>query len=393
MRPAPRLLNALARPARARPYHTLGFIGLGQMGLNMADNLFTRTATAYSEGSTVESSKPPVFLVCDVNRITADTFARDVSTRFPGVLVEVAETPAEMAQRAETIFTMLPSSPQVKDVYLGERGILHGISKRPEQIDSLCVDSTTLDVDVAKDVAAQIEAVGTNMVDAPVSGGVVGARAGTLSFMVGGSDVAYKKAHPFLANMGRNIVHCGASGSGLTAKVHSLACGSRSKFTNRPNNVDLQQLGPGYPADRSCRGHVVGHESWTVACNVGWGLEHVDRYVFSHRMTPCARLTEGLGRCWSSEVNNPIPGALPGKSPPCEKDYHGGFASKLMQKDMALAQHAASTVSTPLPLGDAATAIYAAMNSQGSAEGQKFADKDFSVVYEYLRQLATKQQV
>ncbi|KAG9092299.1 hypothetical protein FS749_015854 [Ceratobasidium sp. UAMH 11750] len=286
MRPAPRLLNALARPARARPYHTLGFIGLGQMGLNMADNLFTRTATAYSEGSTVESSKPPVFLVCDVNRITADTFARDVSTRFPEVLVEVAETPAEMAQRAETIFTMLPSSPQVKDVYLGERGILHGISKRPEQIDSLCVDSTTLDVDVAKDVAAQIEAVGTNMVDAPVSGGVVGARAGTLSFMVGGSDVAYKKAHPFLANMGRNIVHCGASGSGLTAKI--------------------------------CNNLVLGIQQIAVAEAMLLGT--------SLGLSPAMLagvLNTSTGRCWSSEVNNPIPGALPGKSPPCEKDYHG----------------------------------------------------------------------
>ncbi|KAG8748168.1 hypothetical protein FRC10_008901 [Ceratobasidium sp. 414] len=358
MRPALRLLNALAaRPAR--PYHTLGFIGLGQMGLNMADNLFTRTASAYTEGSTAESSKPPVFLVCDVNRITADTFAQNVASRFPGVLVEVAESPAEMAQRAETIFTMLPSSPQVKDVYLGERGILHGILKRPERIDSLCVDSTTLDVDVAKDVAAQIEAAGTNMVDAPVSGGVVGARAGTLSFMVGGTDVAYKKAHPFLANMGRNIVHCGASGSGLTAKI--------------------------------CNNLVLGIQQIAVAEAMLLGT------------------SLGLSPAMLAGVLNTSTGALPGKSPPCEKDYHG--KSRLSARvtrsnpadvnsvpvsilqDMALAQHAASTVSTPLPLGDAATAIYAEMNGQGSPEGQKFADKDFSVVYEYLRQLATKQQV
>lgn len=160
------------RRAAARPPQTLGFIGLGQMGLNMADNLFTRMATAYTEGSTAESSKPPVFIVCDVNTITADTFARDVATRFPGVLVQVADSPSDLAQRAETIFTMLPSSPQVKDVYLGDKGILQGITKRPEPLETLCVDSTTLDVSVAKDVAAKIEATGTDMVDAPVSGGM-----------------------------------------------------------------------------------------------------------------------------------------------------------------------------------------------------------------------------
>ncbi|QRV89482.1 NAD binding domain of 6-phosphogluconate dehydrogenase [Ceratobasidium sp. AG-Ba] len=352
MRPTLRTLSAL-RPAR-RPYHTLGFIGLGQMGLNMADNLFTRTATAHAEGSTSESSKPPRFLVCDVNKVVADTFARDVSSRFPGVLVQVTESPADLAQHAQAIFTMLPSSPQVKDVYLGDRGILQGISKRPERIDSLCVDSTTLDVDVAKDVAEKVEATGTSMVDAPVSGGVVGARAGTLSFMVGGSEDAFKKAHPFLANMGRNIVHCGASGSGLTAKIcNNLVLG-------------IQQIAV---AEAMLLGTSLGL-SPTILAGV---------------------LNTSTGRCWSSEVNNPIPGALPGKSPPCEKDYHGGFASKLMHKDMILAQHAASTVSTPLPLGDAATGIYATMNSQNG--GQKFADKDFSVVYEYLRQLATKQQV
>ncbi|KAJ1307227.1 hypothetical protein OPQ81_001341 [Rhizoctonia solani] len=185
MRPTLRTLNAAVKSS-SRPHQSLGFIGLGQMGLNMADNLFTRTATAYSEGSTAASSNPPVFVVCDVNKITADTFAQDVATRFPGVLVEVADSPSDVAQRANTIFTMLPSSPQVKDVYLGDRGILRGISKRPERVESLYVDSTTLDVTVARDVAAQIEVTGGDMVDAPVSGGVVGARAGTLSFMVGG---------------------------------------------------------------------------------------------------------------------------------------------------------------------------------------------------------------
>ncbi|KAF8689121.1 3-hydroxyisobutyrate dehydrogenase, partial [Rhizoctonia solani] len=257
-----------------------------QMGLNMADNLFTRTATVYTEGSTANSSNPPVFVVCDVNRITADTFAQDIATRFPGVLVQVADSPSEVAQRADTIFTMLPSTPQVKDVYLGERGILQGVNKRSERVQSLYVDSTTLDVTAARDVAAQVEATGGDMVDAPVSGGVVGARAGTLSFMVGGSEKGFKRAHPFLSHMGRNIVHCGPSGSGLTAKIcNNLVLG-------------VQQI--------------VVAEAMLLGTRLGLSPD-----------TLAGVINTSTGRCWSSEVNNPVPGALPGKSPPCEREFHG----------------------------------------------------------------------
>ncbi|KEP53618.1 3-hydroxyisobutyrate dehydrogenase [Rhizoctonia solani 123E] len=355
MRPTLCTLNALRHVNR--PRQSLGFIGLGQMGLNMADNLFTRTATAYSEASTADTSNPPVFVVCDVNKITADTFAQDVATRFPGVLVQVADSPSDVAQRASAIFTMLPSSPQVKQVYLGDGGILHGISKRPQPVESLYVDSTTLDVTVARDVAAQVEATGGDMVDAPVSGGVVGARAGTLSFMVGGSENGFKRAYPFLSHMGRNIVHCGPSGSGLTAKIcNNLVLG-------------VQQI--------------VVAEAMLLGTRLGLAPDVLAGVI-----------NTSTGRCWSSEVNNPVPGALPGKSPPCEREFHGGFASKLMQKDMALAQHAASTAGTPLPLGDAAQAIYTQMNDDDATDGApKFADRDFSVVYEYLRRQATKTEL
>ncbi|CAE6478599.1 unnamed protein product [Rhizoctonia solani] len=329
MRPTLRTLYALKNVNR--PRQSLGFIGLGQMGLNMADNLFTRTATAYSEASTADASNPPMFVVCDVNKITADTFAQDVATRFPGVLVQVADSPSDVAQRANTIFTMLPSSPQVKEVYLGDRGILHGISQRPQPVESLYVDSTTLDVTVARDVAAQVEATGGDMVDAPVSGekkGVVGARAGTLSFMVGGSENGFRRAYPFLSHMGRNIVHCGPSGSGLTAKI--------------------------------CNNLVLG----------------VQQIVVAEAMLLGIRL--GLSPDVLAGVIN---------------TSTGGFASKLMQKDMALAQHAASTAGTPLPLGDAAQAIYTQMNQNSTDGAPNFADRDFSVVYEYLRRQATKTQL
>ncbi|CEL55141.1 3-hydroxyisobutyrate dehydrogenase [Rhizoctonia solani AG-1 IB] len=355
MRSTLRTFNA-ALNASHRSRKSLGFIGLGQMGLNMADNLFTRTATAYTEGSTANTSNPPVFVVCDVNKITADTFAQDIATRFPGVLVEVADSPSDVAQRANTIFTMLPSTPQVKEVYLGARGILEGVNKRPERVQSLYVDSTTLDVTAARDVAAQVEATGGDMVDAPVSGGVVGARAGTLSFMVGGSENGFKRSHPFLSHMGRNIVHCGPSGSGLTAKIcNNLVLG-------------VQQI--------------VVAEAMLLGTRLGLSPEILAGVI-----------NTSTGRCWSSEVNNPVPGALPGKSPPCEREFHGGFASKLMQKDMLLAQHAAATAGTPLPLGNAAQSIYTQMNQDATDGAPKFADRDFSVVYEYLRRQATKTEL
>ncbi|KAF8754347.1 3-hydroxyisobutyrate dehydrogenase [Rhizoctonia solani] len=246
-----------------------------QMGLNMADNLFTRTATVYTEGSTANSSNPPVFVVCDVNRITADTFAQDIATRFPGVLVQVADSPSEVAQRADTIFTMLPSTPQVKDVYLGERGILQGVNKRSERVQSLYVDSTTLDVTAARDVAAQVEATGGDMVDAPVSGGVVGARAGTLSFMVGGSEKGFKRAHPFLSTWVETL---------STAICNNLVLG-------------VQQI---VVAEAMLLGTRLGLSPDTLA-----GVKHID---------------------WSMLVlrgEQSVPGALPGKSPPCEREFHG----------------------------------------------------------------------
>ncbi|KAJ1307226.1 hypothetical protein OPQ81_001340 [Rhizoctonia solani] len=156
--------------------------------------------------------------------------------------------------------------------------------------------------------------------------------------------------------MGRNIVHCGPSGSGLTAKIcNNLVLG-------------VQQI-------------VVG-EAMLLGTRLGLSPDILAGVI-----------NTSTGRCWASEVNNPVPGALPGKSPPCEREFHGGFASKLMQKDMILAQHAADTAGTPLPLGNAAQAIYKKMNEDTTDGASRFADRDFSVVYEYLRRQATKTEL
>lgn len=133
-----------------------------------------------------------------------------------------------MARRSNTVFTMLPSSPQVQAVYLSASGVLEALhspappSPVPTEHDReprIFIDSTTLDVHVARDVSGQVFAAGAEMVDAPVSGGVVGAKAGTLSFMVGGPEPSFNRAKPFLEYMGTRIVHCGGAGNGLIAKL------------------------------------------------------------------------------------------------------------------------------------------------------------------------------
>lgn len=133
-----------------------------------------------------------------------------------------------VARRSNTVFTMLPSSPQVQAVYLGASGILEAlhshtpqspVSAEQDHEPKIFIDSTTLDVHVARDVADDIYAAGAEMVDAPVSGGVVGAKAGTLSFMVGGLTSSFDRARPFLEHMGTRIVHCGDPGNGLIAKL------------------------------------------------------------------------------------------------------------------------------------------------------------------------------
>lgn len=193
---------------------------------------------------------------------------------------------------------MLPSSPHVRQVYTTESGgIIPGLQSlaSEERASTLCIDSTTLDVEVARTVAQEVHQTGATMIDAPVSGGVAGAKAGTLSFMVGGTEEAFQRASPILAHMGKKIVHCGPSGAGLAAKI----C----------NNMILgvQQI-------------VVG-EAMLLGEKLGLDPEVLAGVINS-----------STGACWASSVNNPVPGALPDKEPPCVRDYEGGFATALMLK-------------------------------------------------------------
>ncbi|MBZ0139909.1 MAG: NAD(P)-binding domain-containing protein, partial [Pseudorhodoplanes sp.] len=170
---------------------TVGFVGLGNMGLPMAQNL-------------IKAGHRVIGL--------------DVSTAAVGKIKDAggdaAADVADLARRADIIVTMLPSGKEVREVYLGAAGIV-GHAKAG----AILIDSSTIDVESARVVAAAAQAKGLAMVDAPVSGGVGGAQAGTLTFMVGGSDDAFAKAKPILEAMGKTIVHAGGAGNGQAAKI------------------------------------------------------------------------------------------------------------------------------------------------------------------------------
>lgn len=338
MKPTFRALRALDRcTMRAR---TTAFIGLGRMGSEMAHNLFLNK---FSE------SPDSGFVVCDAIPESAVSFQRSFLSRFPEALIEVVRTPEEAVRASATVVTMLPSSPEVQTVYTESNGIIPALrsfaADKPQQ--TLLIDSTTLDVDVARRVAGAAEESKALMIDAPVSGGVAGAKAGTLSFLVGGTEAAFRKAEPILSHMGKRIIYCGSSGAGLSAKIcNNLVLG-------------VQQI---VVAEAMLLGQALGLDPAVLA-----GV-----------------INSSTGACWASSVNNPVPSSLPDKSPPCERDYEGGFATALMIKDMRLATDIASARSSPLPLGQAARDLYARVLKVSP----ELARKDFSSVYRYLKDLS-----
>ncbi|KAG9318238.1 3-hydroxyisobutyrate dehydrogenase [Chiua virens] len=331
MRPTLRVLDS--RIVRSK---STAFIGLGRMGSEMAYNFFSKQ---------LKQSADTRFVVCDAVPESAATFRQKFLSQFPGASMDVVQTPEEAVRSSQTVITMLPSSPQVRTVYCDGNGIipaLRGLT-RAETEQSLFIDSTTLDVGVARDVASDVTETGARMIDAPVSGGVGGAQAGTLSFLVGGEEETFLQARPILELMGRRIIHCGASGAGLGAKI--------------------------------CNNLVLGVQQIVVAEAMLLG-----RKLGLNPAVLAGVINSSTGSCWASSVNNPVPSSLPDKSPPCEKDYEGGFATALMLKDMDLARNMADANKSVLPLGTAARGIYAEAIERRPEIGKK----DFSSVYVYL---------
>ena len=290
----------------------IGFIGLGNMGLPMAQNLL-------KAGHTVEG-------------VDVSSAAVDKLKASGGAGVETAKT---AAARANVVITMLPSGKEVCEVYLGSSGIIDNANAG-----TLLIDCSTIDVETARAVAAAAEKKGLLMLDAPVSGGVGGATAGTLTFMVGGSTQAFTRAETILQKMGKTIVHAGGAGNGQAAKI----C----------NNMILGVS------------MIAVSEAFVLAEKLG--LDHQKLFDISSKSS---------GQCWSMTTYCPVPGPVP--TSPANRDYQAGFTAAMMLKDLKLSQDAAKTSGTKTELGADAARIY----SQYVASGE--ASRDFSGIIRFIR--------
>uniref|UniRef100_A0A1I7ZIL9 3-hydroxyisobutyrate dehydrogenase n=1 Tax=Steinernema glaseri TaxID=37863 RepID=A0A1I7ZIL9_9BILA len=297
----------------------VGFIGLGNMGSHMARNLIKNGVK---------------LVVYDVDAVRVAELKSDGA--------DVAQHPADVAVASKTIVTMLPSSPHVRAVYgttpVGsDTGLLAKM-----QPGTLCMDSSTIDQSASIEVAAAVAKKQSSYVDAPVSGGVVGAQNATLTFMVGGDDASFKAASKYLDMMGKNTVHCGKVGSGQAAKI--------------------------------CNNMLLGIEMIGVAETMNLGM----RMGLDPKLL-ASIINTSSGRCWSSDTYNPVPGVIEGIPP--SKGYAGGFGSALMAKDLGLAQNASTDVRAPTPLGSLAHQIYRLL-----ATNPQYKNLDFGVVYQFLKE-------
>ena len=291
---------------------TVGFIGLGNMGLPMAQNLL-------KAGHKVQGY--------DVSKAQMDALAAAGGT--------AASSVKAAASGAEVIVTMLPAGQHVRDVYSGADGVLSAAGSN-----TLLIDSSTIDVATARAVAAAAEQKGMPMLDAPVSGGVGGAQAGTLTFMVGGGDAAFERGKPILEKMGKTIVHAGGAGNGQAAKI----C----------NNMILGVS------------MIAVSEAFVLAEKLG--LDAQKLFDISSKSS---------GQCWSMTAYCPVPGPVP--TSPANRDYAAGVTAAMMLKDLKLAQDAARAAGARTPLGAGAEGIYSQYVESG--EGPR----DFSGIIRFIR--------
>jgi len=290
----------------------IGFIGLGNMGLPMAQNLL-------KAGHQVEG--------VDVNPAAVEKLKA-----AGGVAVDMAGV---AAGRADVVITMLPAGQHVREVYLSPGGVIE--SANPG---TLLVDCSTIDVATARDVAKAAEARGLMMLDAPVSGGVGGATAGTLTFMVGGPAQAFARAEPILQKMGKTIVHAGGAGNGQAAKI----C----------NNMIL------------AASMIAVSEGFVLAEKLG--LEHQKLFDIASKSS---------GQCWAMTSYCPVPGPVPAS--PANRDYAAGFTAAMMLKDLKLSQDAARTAGAVTEMGGKAASLYSRYVESG--EGSR----DFSGIIRFIR--------
>jgi 3-hydroxyisobutyrate dehydrogenase len=275
----------------------IAFIGLGNMGGGMAPNL----VKAGHEVRAFDLSE------------AALAHAREGGCATVGSITEAVEG-------VEAVVSMLPNGAIVKDVYAN-----HVIGRAPEE--AILIDCSTIDVATAREVEALAADAGYEMVDAPVSGGIAAAAAGTLTFMVGGSELAFIRAEAVLKGMGKAVIHAGDAGAGQAAKI----C----------NNMMLGV-------------HMIGTcEGFAMAQRLG-----LDPRVFYDIASVSS------GQSWSVTSYCPVPGV--GPRSPADNAYQGGFATALMLKDLRLAMEAAQTAQMDPQMGRRAKELYEAFEAAGN---------------------------
>jgi len=290
----------------------IGFIGTGTMGQPMVRNLLAKG-----------------FTVVGYDVVPA---ALEAAVKLGA---KACGSAAEAAKQADLVVTMLPSSSHVEAVYLGAGGVLEGVAKG-----RLCVDMSTIEPAVSRRVAERLRERGVRFIDAPVSGGVVGAEKATLAIMVGGEAADLEEARPALAAMGANIIHVGPVGSGEVAKLcNNLIAGVAM---------------------------VAVSEAFRIAEGFG-----VDPKILT------SVIAKSSGNTWAMEHGHPVPGMV--ATAASNRDYAPGFMTDLMAKDLGLAVNAARELRVPLSVAPAAQQVLRLASSHG------YGRKDFSSVYAFLK--------
>ena len=287
----------------------IAFIGLGNMGAPMAENLLKAGYT-----------------------LSVYDLSAEATARLQQAGASVADSPKDAASNAQVVISMLPAGKHVHSVYLGDDGADGLLVELPKG--TLVIDSSTIAAADARLVAEAASKLGIDFLDAPVSGGTGGAIAGSLTFIVGGSDDAFAKAEPILAVMGKNIFHAGEHGAGQVAK--------------------------------NCNNMMIGILMAGTAEAINLGVKNgLDPKVLSDIML------QSSGRNWTLEVYNPYPQVM--ENVPSSNGYKGGFMSKLMQKDLNLAMQTAKDTDVETPMGAKATELYEAHTVENG-------EKDFSSI-------------
>lgn len=291
---------------------SIGFIGLGHMGAPMARNLVEKGYEVFVYDLMPESM---------TSLVNAGAVA--------------CQSAIAAAQNRDFVVTMLPESRHVKQVYLGEHGLINAVN-----VPAFFIDCSTIDPDVSLDLHTACQSRGHIMLDAPVSGGVMGATNGTLTFMVGGESAHLEKARSLLEQMGKKIFHAGSASHGQAAKT----C----------NNLML-----GIHMLATCEAFVLAEKL---------GLEKEKLFEIA---------SNSSGQSWSLTSYCPVPGPVP--TSPANKDYAAGFAAAMMLKDLRQAQTCARNTGIDLPMGLRAQDLYDVFCQTGNAH------VDFSGIIKYLQ--------